>query len=166
MNPFDFLFWNTDCLFENPEMEWLTKRLTDDVLASIPKEIPMDDEGKFCKSFASDQVEEYKQFLKEYGYVVIRDVLTSEESKATIDDVWDYIEGQDWSQIPRGKVDRNDMTTWLNMVILYLLTNGSLMNDRIGHLVKMKVYLEFHPFSRSALFSIVKIQKSTKSLPT
>ena len=32
------------------------------------------------------------QFFEDYGFVVIRDVLTEEECEATIDEMWTYIE--------------------------------------------------------------------------
>ena len=32
------------------------------------------------------------QFFEDYGFVVIRDVLTREECEATIDEMWTYIE--------------------------------------------------------------------------
>jgi len=34
----------------------------------------------------------YVQFFEEYGFVVIRDVLTESECEATVDEMWTYIE--------------------------------------------------------------------------
>ena len=53
------------------------------------------------------------QFFEEYGFVVIRDVLSKAECEATIDEIWSYIETGAF----RGKptpvgIKRDDPSTW------------------------------------------------------
>ena len=54
-------------------------------------EIPKDKEG-YCKSFSVNQEEEYRQFLDEYGFVVVDNVLSPEEVDETVKSVWDFLE--------------------------------------------------------------------------
>jgi hypothetical protein len=92
-------------------------------------EVPRDPkEPEFCLSFTNDQKEEYKKFFNEYGFVVIRDVLSREQIKATIEEVWDIITGKDQQmatqmdyikkhceeklKIPFKPVLREDPRTW------------------------------------------------------
>jgi hypothetical protein len=56
-------------------------------------DVPRDDEG-FVKSFATSEVEQYMKFFDEYGFVVIKDVLTKDEVENTIEEIWDDLEGK------------------------------------------------------------------------
>lgn len=51
------------------------------------------------------------QFFDEYGYVVVRDVLTSDECLATIDDIWTYLETGAFGGIDPG-IKRDNPSTW------------------------------------------------------
>jgi ectoine hydroxylase-related dioxygenase (phytanoyl-CoA dioxygenase family) len=98
--------------------------------------MPMDDnEPQYTKSFTMEQHEEYKQFFNEYGFVVIRDVLNSQQVEATVNDIYDYLESGIWrlqsakdqSEFKQAllqgkkydryvcKLKRNDKRTWENM---------------------------------------------------
>ena len=45
------------------------------------------------------------KYLDEYGYVIIKNALTSEEAQITVDLLWDYLEELDTG------IDRKDSTT-------------------------------------------------------
>jgi hypothetical protein len=83
---------------------------------------PYDDNGMYIQSFTVNEIESYKQFFDEYGFVVIRDVLSNDEIDQSIQDIWNVSTGNDSTTrdmfhmmskqddfIP---VDRNDPTTW------------------------------------------------------
>ncbi|KAL5474496.1 hypothetical protein EMCRGX_G026451 [Ephydatia muelleri] len=75
-------------------------------------EMPMDpNEPCYSLSFSADQVEEYKRFFDEYGYVVVRDVLTADDCQATIDDIWTYLETGAFGGIDPG-IKRDNPSTW------------------------------------------------------
>jgi len=76
-----------------------------------PVKIPRDSEG-FCQSFSTEQVEQYKRFFDEYGFVVIDKVLNKEECKAAINEIWEYLDY--YSKQSGDKVEREDPTTWTN----------------------------------------------------
>ncbi len=53
----------------------------------IAEKLPKDDDG-FIKSFAFDSDKEILEFFDEYGFVVIKDVLSNEEIDGTIEEIW------------------------------------------------------------------------------
>jgi len=53
--------------------------------------IPKDEEG-FVQSFLPSEIKEFKDFFDEFGFVVIRDVLSKVEVEASIQEIWDQIE--------------------------------------------------------------------------
>ena len=69
-------------------------------------EIPKDKEDpRYVKSFSVDEEKDLKevnfshkvhvimkQFFDEYGFVVVRDVLSKDECDATVEDIWNYLE--------------------------------------------------------------------------
>ena len=75
-----------------------------------PPVLPRDAEG-YVKSFViedlnSSQAKEARDFLDEYGFVVIANVFAPEQCEQTIADIWDVIESLVGKQI------RNDQTLW------------------------------------------------------
>jgi hypothetical protein len=65
-------------------------------------EVPRDpNDPEYCLSFTKDQKEEYKKFFDEYGFVVIRDVLSREQIDATLEEVWNIITGKDPQTAPQ-----------------------------------------------------------------
>jgi hypothetical protein len=80
---------------------------------------PIDvDDPTYVKSFGVDQREAYTQFFEEYGFVVVRDVLTKAECQATIDDIWTYIETRSFTKHPlqdeAHTIRQDDPRTWDN----------------------------------------------------
>eukprot|EP00339_Tiarina_fusa_P027695 CAMPEP_0117040964 /NCGR_PEP_ID=MMETSP0472-20121206/28636_1 /TAXON_ID=693140 ORGANISM="Tiarina fusus, Strain LIS" /NCGR_SAMPLE_ID=MMETSP0472 /ASSEMBLY_ACC=CAM_ASM_000603 /LENGTH=329 /DNA_ID=CAMNT_0004751843 /DNA_START=1 /DNA_END=987 /DNA_ORIENTATION=+ len=70
------------------------------------KDFPYDSQdSRFSESFAIDQEAEIKEFFNEYGVVVIRDVLTSEECQATVQDIIRILEDNSGFRY-------NDPSTW------------------------------------------------------
>jgi hypothetical protein len=72
-------------------------------------EIPVDeDEPLYSKSFSVDEAvqDEVHTFFDEYGFVIFRDVITSNTCKAVIDDIWNLME-----EATPG-INRNDPDTW------------------------------------------------------
>jgi len=61
----------------------------------------------------------YVQFFEEYGFVVIRDVLTESECEATVDEMWTYIETRAFL----GRKPKTD-TSSVNAAILQGLFGG------------------------------------------
>ncbi|CCI46534.1 unnamed protein product [Albugo candida] len=57
--------------------------------------------------FKSHQVDDYVTSFKENGYVVIEDVLNSDEIKRSVNEIWEYIE-------ENGNVKRDDPSSWGN----------------------------------------------------
>ncbi|GAM24732.1 hypothetical protein SAMD00019534_079070 [Acytostelium subglobosum LB1] len=93
-------------------------KYVDDKEYCPPKyEVPVDNEG-YLASFSIDQIHEYRQFFNDYGFVIIRDVLDLESCQSTIDDIWRYIENDEWLYYPPMSKDlcnrtkRNDPSTW------------------------------------------------------
>jgi len=82
-------------------------------------QVPRDSEDPdFVLSFNMDQKEEYVKFFNEYGFVVVN-VLTQEECKKSIEDIWNYLETKGWIHIhsnadilSRNKISRDDPSTW------------------------------------------------------
>lgn len=59
------------------------------------------------------------QFFDKYGYVVVRDVLSSDQCLATIDDMWSYIETKGYNWVKRDEeiinpIRRDAPSTWDN----------------------------------------------------
>jgi hypothetical protein len=52
-----------------------------------------------------------KEFFDEFGFVVVRDVLTAEECEKTVDELW-----QVHSAMSGGRIKRDDSSTWENEV--------------------------------------------------
>eukprot|EP00761_Pharyngomonas_kirbyi_P003690 gb/GECH01003694.1/.p1 GENE.gb/GECH01003694.1/~~gb/GECH01003694.1/.p1 ORF type:complete len:387 (+),score=91.42 gb/GECH01003694.1/:1-1161(+) len=59
------------------------------------------------RSFNIEQTQEIKQFFEKYGFVVVDNVLSSEECDASIDEVWGEVADCD------GNLKREDPDTWL-----------------------------------------------------
>eukprot|EP01121_Diplochlamys_sp_Union-15-3_P000419 TRINITY_DN10393_c0_g1_i1.p1 TRINITY_DN10393_c0_g1~~TRINITY_DN10393_c0_g1_i1.p1 ORF type:complete len:358 (-),score=45.72 TRINITY_DN10393_c0_g1_i1:1-1074(-) len=80
--------------------------------------LPLEEGGEFVKSFTLTEKESYTKFFEEYGFVVIRDVLSSAEIQRSINDVWSYIESANYADLDReymaGKVNRHEPSTWEN----------------------------------------------------
>ncbi|AYV85468.1 MAG: phytanoyl-CoA dioxygenase family protein [Satyrvirus sp.] len=72
-------------------------------------EPPVDeDDYRFIKSFNANQISnpDAINFFDEYGFIVVRDVLTREECQMTIDEMFSYIEKN------YEGFDRNNLNTW------------------------------------------------------
>jgi ectoine hydroxylase-related dioxygenase (phytanoyl-CoA dioxygenase family) len=68
-------------------------------------EVPKDpNDPEFCISFTRDQVEEYTNFFKEYGFVVIQNVIEQPQIETTIDEIWGIITGADPQTAPQMQV--------------------------------------------------------------
>jgi len=76
----------------------------------LPK-VPRDKNG-FVQSFTVDQQEEYLAFFEKFGFVVVDNVLTQDEVDDTVDEVWQYLEGDKWGFKNAQMVDRNNPLTW------------------------------------------------------
>jgi ectoine hydroxylase-related dioxygenase (phytanoyl-CoA dioxygenase family) len=102
-------------------MEWTTTTTTtppstkmdvkDDMCmwAGLPMPVngvPIDSDG-YIQSFGVADVKQYQVFYKEYGFVVIRDVLTDIECAETISDIWSIVETKSG-----GTIKRTDPKTW------------------------------------------------------
>ncbi|KAJ0398429.1 hypothetical protein P43SY_001916 [Pythium insidiosum] len=61
----------------------------------------------FVKSYRVEDVDDYVAAFRRDGYVVIEDVLSSQECAKSIDEVWTYLEKD-------GRVKRDDERTWGN----------------------------------------------------
>lgn len=57
---------------------------------NLPK-VPRDAEG-FVQSFEMNQVDEYKKFFDDYGFVVVNHVLTQDQVNETVDEIWEEME--------------------------------------------------------------------------
>jgi len=69
--------------------------------------LSVDEEG-FVQSFSFEDENEILNFWKQYGFVVVKNVITEEDVNNTIEEIWKF-------QIEKnGKVDRNDPLTWNN----------------------------------------------------
>jgi hypothetical protein len=55
--------------------------------------VPLDAEG-YVQSFSPSQVDAYRRFYDEYGFVVIHSVLPEADCSATIDEIWAIIENR------------------------------------------------------------------------
>jgi hypothetical protein len=54
--------------------------------------VPLDEEG-FVVAFGVDETEKVLEFFAKYGFVVVKEVLSSEEINESIDEIWNEIEG-------------------------------------------------------------------------
>jgi len=104
-------------------------------LKKIYYPVPADpNENDFVMSFTVNQVAEYKQFFNDFGFVVIRDILTTGDCNATIDDIWNYLENKRWVNpkyltpefLVEGKINRNDPQTWINKYWPNMMEEGIL----------------------------------------
>jgi hypothetical protein len=50
----------------------------------------------------NSQVDEFKAFFQEYGFVIIDNVITEEENEATINEIWNHLESREWSIFGEG----------------------------------------------------------------
>lgn len=91
----------------------------------VPLELPLDDEG-YVQSFKLDQVEEYIEFFKKYGFVVVDNVVSSEDADATVSDVWDQLEKES-----KGAVKRDDTTTWYDIMGRQLVSRTGLVGNHV-----------------------------------
>lgn len=86
-------------------------------------DIPLDaEDSRYVRSFRLEERDAYLQFFKEYGFVVVRDVLSTDECKQSVDDLWTFLETgtyKRWDQDdegdtkpPSSSIKRNDPNTW------------------------------------------------------
>jgi len=77
-------------------------------LKKIPfVEVPRDpDDYRYVQSFALDAAPEaIREFFQEFGFVIVRDVLTPAEAEATVSDMWGILERD-------SEMRRDDPRTW------------------------------------------------------
>jgi len=55
--------------------------------------LPKDDEG-FVQSFNIEDTENYMKFFEEFGFVVINNIISSEEIDATLLEIWNELESK------------------------------------------------------------------------
>jgi hypothetical protein len=76
---------------------------------------PLDSEG-YVQSFSLNEKEEYLKFFGKYGFVIVRDVISDECAKQSIEDIWDIVELQKCFDEEDGHVrnivSRDDISTW------------------------------------------------------
>jgi len=70
----------------------------------VPLVAPRDSDG-YTQSFPLDDPDAIRAFFDQYGFVVIRDVLTAEETETGVDTIWRSIEKP-------GKLERDKPETW------------------------------------------------------
>jgi hypothetical protein len=68
----------------------------------VPVALPTDQDG-YVISFDSKESDQIKAFFDEFGFVVIRDVLTKEEVEQSIQEIWD---------VELISIDRTRPNTW------------------------------------------------------
>jgi len=74
----------------------------------IPEyKVPVDSEG-YLQSFDLKESKEIKEFFDKFGFIIINNILTPDECKETIDDIWNWIEDKCSS------IKRKDVSTWEN----------------------------------------------------
>lgn len=64
------------------------------------------EEDGYMKSFAVNEVEEYKAFFEKYGFVVIDDILSSNDCEKSCEEVWSFLQHHDES------IDKSNPSTW------------------------------------------------------
>eukprot|EP01113_Clastostelium_recurvatum_P019805 TRINITY_DN2342_c0_g1_i2.p1 TRINITY_DN2342_c0_g1~~TRINITY_DN2342_c0_g1_i2.p1 ORF type:complete len:419 (+),score=87.60 TRINITY_DN2342_c0_g1_i2:59-1258(+) len=82
-------------------------------------EVPRDPiDPSFVLSHAVDDAKGILSFFNQFGFVVVRDVLSKEDCEATIEDIWQYIESRGFSPVAAppsvAPVSRHDPSTWIN----------------------------------------------------
>lgn len=65
--------------------------------------LPKDSDG-FAVSFSVDDEAGFKKFFDEYGFVVVDGVLSEEECNASIEEIWQELEGEEWGWTGSPKV--------------------------------------------------------------
>ncbi|GMH40769.1 hypothetical protein BSKO_08673 [Bryopsis sp. KO-2023] len=69
--------------------------------------VPRDEEDPdYVVSFPPNQLDAARDFFEQYGFVVVRDVLTTEECETTTSEMWDVLERS------TPGLDRNNSGTW------------------------------------------------------
>lgn len=68
------------------------------------KKAPLDDEG-FVASFSLEESSKIREFFDEFGFVVIRDILTEPQANDLISGIWDELEAP-------GRIKRDQISTW------------------------------------------------------
>jgi len=116
-------------------------------------------DSRFILSFSTSQVAEYSQFFKDYGFVVINNVLSDEQVQATVNEIWNEIEYKSelphlqqrkellmgyWQtkNLPQVFPNRNDPTTWE-------MQNGWPVMAQLGLLVRILIVFEQNNFDIS-----------------
>jgi hypothetical protein len=77
--------------------------------------VPHDEEG-FCQSFTVDQPSEYMSFFNTYGFVVIRNILSSDQCTNSINEIWQFIESRNWRPFQSQTVSRHNPETWRDTI--------------------------------------------------
>ena len=77
-------------------------------------EIPRDEQDpRYVKSFNIDEEEQYKSFFTKYGFVVINNILSEEECKASIADIWTVLETSPfYSSLHINRYDPTSFSRW------------------------------------------------------
>ncbi|KAF0972300.1 hypothetical protein FDP41_009203 [Naegleria fowleri] len=101
-----------------------TSQLSLNFLSEIPSQVPCDEsDPTFTKSFDPlTQMDQAKEFFREWGFAVFRNVLNSEQVEKSIQDVMDYLEsGQvlntyagDLLKRHETQLKRENPSTWIN----------------------------------------------------
>lgn len=68
--------------------------------------VPHDSAG-YIQSFSKDDAKSYQQFYRQYGFVVIHEVLSSADCSLTVDEIWSVLGKM-------GGFKRDDSKTWSN----------------------------------------------------
>eukprot|EP01080_Neovahlkampfia_damariscottae_P011528 gene11528-4781_t len=82
---------------------------------------PLDENDEYVKSFTIEETEDYLNFFHKYGFVCIRDVLTEDEIKNSVEDIYQYLESGQWNRLfvqddPKEfktNIKISDKSTWL-----------------------------------------------------
>lgn len=112
---------------EEPNVDLPLEFDPDTVHVAQKIDLPLDpDDNRYVQSFLLEEKGAYVEFFKKYGFVVVRDVLTGDECKQSIDDIWTYLETGAYNRWAKesanldepeaGQSDsgikRNDPNTW------------------------------------------------------
>lgn len=87
-----------------PPFDW-------DVALPFSNSVPLDEDGFVVSFRAPEEHAQVQEFLDKYGFVVIREVLTSEECDASLDEFFNGIAGRDSVRHPPTLV-KDDPDTW------------------------------------------------------
>eukprot|EP01114_Cavostelium_apophysatum_P019571 TRINITY_DN6344_c0_g2_i1.p1 TRINITY_DN6344_c0_g2~~TRINITY_DN6344_c0_g2_i1.p1 ORF type:complete len:377 (-),score=68.61 TRINITY_DN6344_c0_g2_i1:256-1386(-) len=88
------------------------KPISDCFTEYVSVHAPLDEDG-YVQSFSITEEEAYLDFFEQYGFVVVKDVLSADEVRQSIDEVWDFVCSNQWGWDGK-KVDRDDPNTWGN----------------------------------------------------